>query len=71
MVSDESSPLGVDIFGEAGHVVIRVFAHLIHCVAWKTATAPSGLVGQILLVLKLKQLHTFLIQTVPAKHPEH
>lgn len=45
MVFDESSPLRVNIFGKAGHVVIWMFAHLIHGVTWKTAAAPSASVG--------------------------
>lgn len=77
MVSDESSPLRVNIFGEAGHIVIRVFAHLIHCVTWKNETASSALVGgqhimdmnQVTWVLK--QPYTFLMQAVSARQPGH
>lgn len=43
MVPDEGSLLPVNVLGEAGHVRVGVFAHLVHGVTWKTGTAPLGL----------------------------
>lgn len=45
MVPDEGSPLPVNVLGQAGHVGIGMFAHLVHGVTWKTKTAPVGLAG--------------------------